>query len=64
MFVKTNIDRKSYVHHFHAREQVSVEGDSVLVVKNFSSGDPWVSGIMYSKTGPVSFTADLQMGGE
>ena len=38
-----------------------VEGDSVLV-KNFSSGDPWVTGVIYSKTGPASFTVDLTDG--
>ena len=35
-----------------------VEGDSVLV-KNFSSGNLWLPGVIYSKTGLASFTVDL-----
>ena len=38
-----------------------VEGDSVLV-KNFSSGNPWLPGVIHSKTGPASFTVDLEDG--
>ena len=38
-----------------------VDGDSVLV-KNFSSGDSWLPGVIYSKTGPASFTVDLTDG--
>ena len=49
------------LHDFNARDRVLVEGDSVLV-KNFSSGDPWLPGVIYSKTGPASFTVDLTDG--
>ena len=46
---------------FHARERMFVERDSILV-KNFSSGDPWLPGVIHSKTGPASFTVDLEDG--
>ena len=35
-----------------------VEGDSVLVLY-LSCGDPWLPGVICSKTGPASFTVDL-----
>ena len=35
--------------------------DSVLV-KNFSSGNPWLPGVIYSKTDPASHTVDLADG--
>ena len=38
-----------------------VEGDTVLV-KNFSSGEPWLPGLIYSKIGPSSCTVDLTDG--
>ena len=37
------------------------EGDSVLVT-NFSAGEPWLPGVIHSKTGPSSFTVDLTDG--
>ena len=46
---------------FYAREQVLVKRDSVLA-KNFSSGNPWLPDVIYSKTGPASFTVDLTDG--
>ena len=53
--------RQKELHYFHTRERVLVEGDSVLV-QNFSSGDPWLPGVIYLKTGPASFTVDLTDG--
>ena len=38
-----------------------VEGGSILV-KNFSSGNPLLRGVIYSKTGPALFTVDLTDG--
>ena len=53
--------RQKESHDFHARECILVEGDSVLV-KNFSSWDPWLPSVICSKTGPASFTVDLRDG--
>ena len=38
-----------------------VEGGSVLL-KNFSSGNSWLGGVIYSKTNPALFTVDLTNG--
>ena len=59
--VRQNQCRQKELHDFHARDRVLVEGDSVLV-KNFSAGEPWIPGVIYSKTGPSSFTVDLTDG--
>ena len=48
-------------HDYHARERLLVKGDSVLV-RNFSSKDPWLPDVIYSKTGPASFTVDITNG--
>ena len=52
--------RQKELHDFHARDHELV-GDSVLV-KNFSAGDPWLPGMIHSKTGPSLFTVDLTDG--
>ena len=49
------------MHDFHDRDRELVEGDSVLA-KNFSAGEPWLPGVIYSKTGTSSFTVDLTDG--
>ena len=59
--VRQNQYRQEDLHNFHARERVLVKGDYVLV-KNFSSGDPWLPTVIYFKTGPASFTVDLRDG--
>ena len=59
--VRQNQYRQKDLHDFLARDRVLIEGDSVLV-KNFSSGDPWLPGVIYSKTGPASFIVDLTDG--
>ena len=59
--VRQNQSRQKELHDFHARERELVEGDSVLA-KNFSAGEPWLPGVIYSKTGPASFTVDLTDG--
>ena len=46
--VRQNQYRQKDLHDFHARDRVLVEGDSVLV-KNFSSGNPWLPGVIYSR---------------
>ena len=53
--------RQKDIHDFHTSERMLVEGDSVLV-KNFSFGDPWLPDVIYSKTGPASFTVHLTDG--
>ena len=53
--------RQKELHDFHARDRELAEGDSVLV-KNFSAGNPWLPGMIHSKTGPSSFTVDLTDG--
>ena len=56
--VRHSQSRQKELHDFHARDRVLSEGDSVLV-KNFSAGEPWLPGVIHSKTGPSSFTVDL-----
>ena len=58
--VHQNQCRQKELHDFHARERVLVEGGSVLV-KNFSSGNSWLCGVIYSKTNSL-FTVDLTSG--
>ena len=53
--------RQKELHDFHARDRELVEGYSVLV-KNFNAGNPWLPGMIHSKTGPSSFTVDLTDG--
>ena len=68
-FLRPNLDAKvrqnqsgqKELHDFHARDRELVEGDSVLA-KNFSAGEPWLPGVIYSMTGPASFTVDLTDG--
>ena len=44
--VRQNQYRQKESHHFYTREHMFVEGNSVLV-KNFSSGDPWLPGVIH-----------------
>ena len=59
--VHQNQSRQKELHDFDARERELVEGDFVLA-KNFSAGEPWLPGVICSKTGPSSFTVDLTDG--
>ena len=38
-----------------------IVGDSVFI-KNFGAGEAWLPGVIYSRTGPSSFTIDLMDG--
>ena len=53
--------RQKQTHDFHAKECNLQVGDHVLA-KNFSPGEPWLHGSIHSKTGPVSFTVELNDG--
>ena len=48
-------------HDLHAKDSYLQVGDHVLA-KNFSSGEPWLKGTVYCKTGPVLFTIELTDG--
>ena len=59
--VRQSQSRQKELHDFHARDCTLQEGDTVLT-KNFSTGDPWIPGVIHSKTGPSSLTVDLNDG--
>ena len=68
-FIRPNLETKVHqsqccqkqTHDFHAKECNLQVGDHVLA-KNFSPGEPWLHGSIHSKTGPVSFTVELNDG--
>ena len=65
-FIRPNLDAKvrqsqKETHDYHAQDRYLQVGDHVLA-KNFSSGEPWLKGTVYRKTGPVSFTIELTDG--
>ena len=48
-------------HDYHARDRQLQMGDKVFA-KNYGTGEPWLSGVIQSKTGPSSFIVDLTDG--
>ena len=68
-FIHPNLDAKvrqsqchqKETHDYHAQDRYLQVGDHVLA-NNFSSGEPWLKGTVYRKTGPISFTIELTDG--
>ncbi len=61
--VEQKQEKQNSLHDSHARLRVFQAGDRVyMYVKNYGSGNNWLSGSTVKCTGPVSFLVKLQDG--